>query len=74
MSTATLKRGDGYFIQNNVLYTTVGQTTPDWTWYIGQYHQDWWAETEYAAGCIAYTVPKIEDRLSARTISIKFDF
>lgn len=74
MGTAVLTRGAGYFIQSNHFYTTVGQSDPDWTWYIGQWRQDWGTDLEYGAGCIAYTVPKIDDRLLSRTISIPFDF
>lgn len=74
MATATLTRGHGYWIQANTFYTNKNQTEQDWSWYIGQWTQDYWTDAEYGAGCVEYHVPDIEDRLLSRTISIPFRF
>lgn len=74
MATATLTRGYGYWIQSNGLYNNKEDYIDDWTWYIGQWRQDYWAQSEYGACCVEYHVPVIEDRLLSRTITIPITF
>lgn len=71
MSTATLKRGNGYWIQDGTLFTSLASDpNADWGHYIGQYRQDYWNEKEYAAACVEYTIPSVSDKLLSRTISL----
>lgn len=68
MANAELPKGTGYNIQGRTLYNT--DETGDWSWYIGQWSQDYGNEYEYGAGCVSFTVPKIRDKKKGRTITI----
>lgn len=74
MAITTLTRGYGYWIQANGLYNNKEDYIDDWTWYIGQWRQDYWTQSEYGACCVEYHVPVIEDRLLSRTITIPITF
>lgn len=72
MAETTLTRGTGYYIQGDTFSNNA--TNGDWSWYIGQWRQDYWNETEYGAGCVAYSVPAIKDRKTGRAITIPCAF
>lgn len=70
MANATLTRGHGYWIEKNAFHTNKDQDPADWTWYIGQWNQNYWDDAGYGAGCVEYYVPNIDDGLLSRTVSI----
>lgn len=79
MATATLTRGDGYWIQQRRVYTSLASdANADWGHYVGHYTREYGNqgsyEADYAAGCVEYIVPSISDGLLSRTISVQCEF